>query len=78
MPQQSGDPITFLFMIPCDPINKPTAAQAHGSAQFCSEGQEKNEVLGLWLQLHVLLGKDLKALHSIDKIFSLMVLVILC
>lgn len=40
-----------------------------GSAQFCSEGQEENEGLGLWLQLHVLLGEDLKALYSIDKIF---------
>lgn len=69
MPQQSGDPITLLFMIPRVPINKPTAAQACGSAQFCSEGQEENEGLGLWLQLRVMLGEDLKALYSIDKIF---------
>lgn len=51
-------------MIPCVPINKPTAAWACGS-----EGQQENEGLGLWLQLRVLLGEDLKALHSIDKIF---------
>lgn len=69
MPQQSGDPITLLFMILHAPINKPRAAWVCGSAQFCSEGQEENEGLGLWLQLYVLLGEDLKALYSIDKIF---------